>query len=140
MLNFIAVFVGGLMGTAARFGLDTLMPHNSDDMGWSTIIVNVVGSFALGMLTGTLWQKQTTPAWIKAGLGAGVLGSFTTFSAVALSTSIAAMSQNIDVALMDLAYSLVFGLIAAVLGIMCGTMFFNKPRHGTVISDEGVDL
>ena len=140
MRNFAAVFVGGLVGTAARFGVDALFPHGVSEPGWSTIIVNVIGSFGLGLLTGTLWKRETTPAWLKAGLGAGVLGSFTTFSAVALGTSMAAMSGNIETAIIDLGFSLVWGLLAAVLGIFCGTKFFHNPRQGSVIADEGVDL
>ena len=140
MRNFVAVFVGGLVGTAARFGVDALFPHGVSEPGWSTIIVNVIGSFALGLLTGTLWKRESTPTWLKAGLGAGVLGSFTTFSAVALGTSMAAMSGNIETAIIDLGFSLIWGLLAAVLGIFCGTKFFHNPRNGSVIADEGVDL
>jgi CrcB protein len=140
VLNFISVFLGGLVGTAARFGVDALLPHGNSEVSWSTIIVNILGSFALGLLTGTLWTKASTPSWLKAGLGAGVLGSFTTFSAVALGTAMAAMSGHVEVALINVGFSLVLGLIAAVLGILCGTTFFNRPRRGPVISDEGVDL
>jgi CrcB protein len=138
--NFVAVFVGGMLGTAARFGVDSLFPHSITEPSWNTIIVNVVGSFALGMLTGTLWIRPSTPAWLKAGLGAGVLGSFTTFSAVALGTSMAVMSGHFEVAIIDLGFALIWGLLAAILGIFVGTKFFNNPRPGAVIVDEGVDL
>ena len=140
MLSVLAVFLGGIVGTGLRFGLDLSMPHSVAEPGWSTIIVNVVGSFALGLLTATLWQRPSTPAWLKAGLGAGVLGSFTTFSAVAVSVAIAGMSGSIEAAIIDLGFSLVLGLVAAALGIMTGSKFFSQPDQGTVLSDEGVDL
>ena len=36
----------------------------------------------LGWLAGGLWTRPSTPTWLKAGIGSGVIGSFTTLSAV----------------------------------------------------------
>ena len=77
------MLVGGLVGTGLRLGIDALLPHADDAFPWSTLLINVVGSFALGVLVARVWP--TAPAWLRAGLGAGLLGSFTTFSAVAVS-------------------------------------------------------
>lgn len=140
MLNVLAVFVGGLIGTAVRFDLDILIPHTVIQPGWSTIIVNISGSFILGVLTSTLWRRPSTPSWVKAGLGTGVIGSFTTFSAVSVGVEMAGLSGKINTALIDLGFSLVGGLLAAFIGILVGSKVFNRPRPEAVIPDDGVDL
>ena len=82
-MTIVAVLLGGLVGTGLRLGLDALLPHADDAFPWSTLLINVVGSFALGALVARVWP--IAPHWLKAGLGAGLLGSFTTFSALAVS-------------------------------------------------------
>jgi len=82
-MSWLAVAAGAAVGTAARYGIDLLLPHPIDGFPWSTFIVNAVGSLALGWLTAALWDR--VPDWVRAGLGAGLLGSFTTFSAVMVS-------------------------------------------------------
>ncbi len=42
--------VGGLVGTGLRLGIDALLPHGDDGFPLSTLLINVAGSFALGML------------------------------------------------------------------------------------------
>ena len=59
------------------------MPPADDGFPWSTLLINVAGSFVLGMLVSRVWP--VAPVWLRAGLGAGLLGSFTTFSAVVAS-------------------------------------------------------
>jgi Integral membrane protein possibly involved in chromosome condensation len=114
----LAVLVGGAVGTALRLAVDLALPHGDAAFPFGTLLVNVAGAFALGLLVGRLWP--TASDWLKAGLGPGLLGSFTTFSALALSA----------VELMDagapwsaaayLAASILGGLVAAALGLRLG--------------------
>ena len=82
MLPWISVAVGGLIGSAARLGIDLLLPHSLGEVPWSTLLINALGSFTLGLLV-TLVHPRV-PGWVASGLGVGVLGSFTTFSAYAV--------------------------------------------------------
>jgi CrcB protein len=86
MNHLLLIAVGGAAGATARHlvgqaALRLLGP------GWpvGTLTVNVAGGLAMGLLVG--WLAQKTPAgadaW-RAGLGVGVLGGFTTFSAFSL--------------------------------------------------------
>lgn len=117
-MSWLAVLVGGLVGSALRLGLDALLPHGPAEFPLSTLLINVAGSFALGLLVARVWP--TASDWLKAGLGPGLLGSFTTFSAVvaALVTMTAAGAG--PAALLYLAASLVLGLGAAWLGLRTG--------------------
>ena len=88
-----------------------MLPHvGGASIGRSTVAVNILGSLALGYLVARLWRLPSTPAWLKVGLGAGLLGSFTTFSAVAVNVVDALALGNIGVALGALGISLVGGI------------------------------
>ena len=115
-MNIVAVLVGGLIGTGLRLGIDALIPHGQSGFPWSTLIINVVGSFALGVLVARVWP--TAPEWLRYGLGTGLVGTFTTFSAV-----IASLLYMLSAPLLGLAYlvaSVAGGLGAALLGLRLG--------------------
>ncbi|MET4135689.1 CrcB family protein [Pseudarthrobacter sp. PvP090] len=77
-----AVAAGGLIGTELRYGAGLVFPETAGTIPWTTLVINVVGSFVLAALT-TVWiARPRTAFWLRAGLGPGLLGSFTTFSAV----------------------------------------------------------
>jgi len=114
----LAVIVGGLVGTGLRLGIDALIPHGDDGFPWSTLIINVVGAFALATLVARAWRRA--PAWLRAGLGVGLLGSFTTFSAVAVSLVSLADAGEWTTAVAYLAVTLIAGLAAAWAGLASG--------------------
>ncbi|MFZ2964381.1 MAG: CrcB family protein, partial [Rhodoglobus sp.] len=86
-----------------------------DAIPWSTLGINVLGSFLLGALVSVAWDR--TPAWLRAGLGPGLLGSFTTFSALAVSLVTLAGAGAWMPAAAYLVASIVLGLAAALLGL-----------------------
>jgi CrcB protein len=117
--DLLAVLVGGAVGTALRLGIDTLIPHGDADFPMSTLAINTLGAFVLGFLVARVWLGATT--WLRAGLGAGLLGSFTTFSALAVSlVSLTAAGFGM-LALAYLVATLVLGLAAAALGLRLGS-------------------
>jgi CrcB protein len=117
-MSVVAVLIGGVLGTGLRLGVDALLPHEPTGFPWSTLLVNVAGSFALGLLVSRVWRAA--PAWLRAGLGTGLLGSFTTFSALAASLVAMSAGGAALVALAYLAASLVTGFGAAWLGLRLG--------------------
>jgi CrcB protein len=125
-----AVVAGGVIGTGARWGLDTLIPHTATTFPVSTILINVVGAFALGLLVSAVWSSPRTPSWAKAGLGSGVLGSFTTFSAFASSVVVEARAGLWILAADYLVATLVLGFGAAALGLWLG----GRIRHSRVVA------
>lgn len=123
--DLAAVLVGGLVGTGLRLAIDVGVPHTDTEFPLSTLIVNTVGAFVLGALVARLWN--TAPSWLKAGLGAGVLGSFTTFSALAVAlVSLTAAGDGMT-ALGYLALTLLLGLAAAWLGLALGRKTPGSP-------------
>lgn len=115
----LAVLVGGLLGTGLRLGISALFPAGDADFPWATLLVNVVGSFTLALLVARVWPMS--PAWLRAGLGSGLLGSFTTFSALIVSLLALTRAGMPFVAIVYLAVSLVAGLVAAAIGLKLGS-------------------
>ena len=81
------VALGGALGTAARLALTLAL---GDALGSALVpIINVVGAFALGAVIGSVARRPTDPRarTVQMFLGTGVLGGFTTYSALAVEAS-----------------------------------------------------
>ncbi len=76
--SVLAVAVGGALGTGARAVLEAAI---SD--WWALLAVNMLGCALLGLSVAAL---AGAPDWLRHGTGAGLLGGFTTFSAIAVAS------------------------------------------------------
>jgi len=129
-MTLVAVVLGAILGTGLRLGIDQLVAPDSA-FPWATLLINVVGSFVLGLLVARVWPSA--PAWLRAGLGTGLLGSFTTFSAVIVSLLTLTAAGTTVVAVGYLVASLVFGFAAALLGVRLGV---RPPVDPPIAVDE----
>lgn len=116
--RLLLVLAGGAVGSGARYlvGLWT-----ADQFGatfpWSTIAVNVVGCFLIGLLATLADEAGAIDADTRTLLVVGVLGGFTTFSSFTLDTwRLVEQSETIRGAAYFLA-SLGVSFIALALGI-----------------------
>ena len=115
-----AVAVGGFIGTELRFGAGLLFPESPDAVPWTTLAINVCGSFVLAALT-TIWiARPKTAFWLRAGIGPGLLGSFTTFSALVIAIDQLIRHGFHATWLTYLGLSLILGLGAAAAGWKTG--------------------
>lgn len=85
--TLVAVALGGGVGSLLRWAVELGLPASPGPMPWATLVVNVLGSAALGAAVvlldrGTLW-----PGW-RAFLTTGLLGGFTTFSTYAVQVAL----------------------------------------------------
>ncbi|WP_394621925.1 fluoride efflux transporter FluC [Lentzea sp. JNUCC 0626] len=71
------VSLGGGLGGVARYGLSVVVPG-----AWGLFLINVLGSFLIGVLMGLVPRPL-----VRAFFGVGVLGGFTTFSSYAAAWS-----------------------------------------------------
>jgi len=129
-MTLVAVVLGAVLGTGLRLGIDQLVAPDGA-FPWATLLINVVGSFVLGLLVARVWPSA--PAWLRAGLGTGLLGSFTTFSAVIVSLLTLTAAGMTVVAVGYLVASLVFGFAAALLGVRLGV---RAPVDPPIAVDE----
>lgn len=127
MLRLVAVFAGGLVGTFLRLTVDLALPHDTPGaVSVSTVVVNTAGSFILGFLVAHFWLKPATPEWVKIAVGPGVLGSFTTLSAIALNV-VGAVDEGRPIdAVIALGSSVICGLVAAWAGLRLGARLSQR--------------
>ena len=88
MKLYAVIMLGGAVGSAARFGLASLIDARSGTLPWGTLAVNVLGSFLIGLfmgLTGPDGALMVSPV-TRAFVTIGLLGGFTTFSSFSLQT------------------------------------------------------
>ncbi len=83
-MHFALVCLGGAVGTGARYllgGLATPLARRRFPHG--TLLVNVVGSFCIGLVQELAFGSAVLPENARVVLAVGVLGGFTTYSAFA---------------------------------------------------------
>lgn len=117
-LEVVALVIGGGLGAGGRYLVDGLVMRGRRGVfPLGILVVNVIGSFALGLLTGM--AAVIGPVWMTI-LGVGVLGGFTTFSTVSVETVLLAQAGRRDWAWLNLLGTLVAAVIAAAVGFMLG--------------------
>jgi CrcB protein len=81
----LAVAAGGVVGAVGRHLLYLATGHLlGHGFPYATLIVNVVGSFAMGVLVETMALVWNTSIEMRLFLTTGILGAFTTFSSFSL--------------------------------------------------------
>jgi CrcB protein len=115
---FLLAVVGGGLGALLRFVVDGLVPSRSG-FPWGTLVVNVSGSFALGLLTGLAQSSLLDAPWLFV-LGGGVLGGYTTFSAPMVATAEMLMRREGGRALFNSVGMLALTVLAALAGVVLG--------------------
>ncbi len=84
MINILAVMAGGALGSALRYWMGVLMPVSVGGFPGVTLLVNVLGSFALGIIVALGISARSESHSLALFLGTGLCGGFTTYSAFAV--------------------------------------------------------
>jgi len=114
-----AIALGGAAGTVARYGISQLMQRHSTDFPYGTFVINVVGSFLIGLLARALSGGETNPA-LRAALTIGFCGGFTTFSTFSAEfVSLVQQGRGVRAAFY-VVLSVTVGIIATFAGIAVG--------------------
>ena len=118
MVTYLWVALGGALGSVGRFWLNGLVTARAGDgFPWGTLLINVLGSFAIGIFA-TMPAMQDTA---KKFLMAGICGGFTTFSAFSLQTLELTQRGEWLRAGGNILGSVALCLVAVWLGWMLGT-------------------
>jgi CrcB protein len=116
-LAWAAFLVAAGIGAPARYLLDGwVQDRTRGAFPWGTFTVNVTGCAALGVLTG-LGLYHDLGSTVRAVLGTGGLGAYTTFSTLTYETVRLAEEGALDEAVRNAVASLLVGLAAASIGL-----------------------
>ena len=83
-MHWLSVALGGAIGALCRYGLSLYLPVSVHKFPYATMTVNVLGSFAVGILYVVILERAQLPAETRHLLMVGFLGAFTTFSTFSL--------------------------------------------------------
>ncbi|MGW8482288.1 fluoride efflux transporter FluC [Microbacterium sp. NPDC055903] len=116
-LILLLASVAGGAGAALRYLVDVGVTHAlGKRFPWGILVVNVTGSFALGVLTASLPDALFV-------LGAGLLGGYTTFSTAMLDSLGLWQTERRTSALLHLAGTFAASALAALAGLAVGSVF-----------------
>jgi fluoride exporter len=119
-LLFFAVVTAGGVGAGLRYSLDLLVQRAvGARVPWGILAVNLTGAFALGLVTALVADA----AWVWV-LGTGLLGGYTTFSSVAVTTAVLAGEKrtraSLGYALANFIGSVALAAVGLALGRLAG--------------------
>ena len=117
---YLVVALGGFVGAPSRYLIDRAVNNRVEsDLPWGTFLVNISGSFVLGLLTGLSLSNHLSSV-AKALLGTGFCGAYTTFSTFTFETvRLIEVGQYLE-ATLNAVVSLVVGLVGAGVGLAIG--------------------
>lgn len=121
--TYSAIAIGGAVGACLRFALSEWMLHLfGRAFPFGTLLVNILGSFVIGLLYGLLITEQIAPNPWRIFIGIGVLGAFTTFSTFSMDTVLLLQQGDWQKAIANVVLNLVLCLTLAWLGLKLGSM------------------
>jgi CrcB protein len=140
MNQLIVVALGGACGAITRFLVSSgIYQWLGRDFPYGTLVVNVIGSFLMGLLTeGLILHRISIGMEYRAAILIGFIGAFTTFSTFSLETFYLLEQGSVSRAALNIAVSVGGCLLAVWLGLLCGKGLFSYSGgvvqwSGTVI-------
>jgi len=116
----MSIFIGGALGTVARYLLDTTFVVSAGHFPTTTLLINLSGSLAIGLVIP--WTESIEATWPLARpfLVIGILGGWTTYSTLAVDAVLLAKTQHLGLAGAYLAATLIGGIALVALGAAIG--------------------
>ncbi|MEU8586038.1 fluoride efflux transporter CrcB [Streptomyces sp. NPDC048664] len=116
-MNWLFVIVGAAVGAPLRYLTDRAVQTRHDTVfPWGTFVVNVSGSFVLGLLTAAASAGHASPH-LQLLIGTGLCGALTTYSTFAYETLRLTETGAGFYAAANVVASVVAGLGAAFAGV-----------------------
>jgi CrcB protein len=132
LLTYLWIALGGALGSVARYACSSLAAHAvGETFPWGTLIVNVVGSFVIGLfatLTGPDGRWLVAPD-ARLFVTIGVCGGYTTFSSFSLQTLNLVRAGEFTAAFGNALGSVVLCLISVWAGYVAGALI-NQAKGG----------
>jgi CrcB protein len=128
-MTWLAVALGGAVGSMARHAVNVaLHTRVTTRFPIGTVVVNLIGCFAIGLLAGLLTSERIAlRAHWREFVFVGLLGGFTTFSAFGLDTLLLARTHSPGQAALNVGAQVVGGLLAVWVGYQLGLRPASSP-------------
>lgn len=137
----VIVMVGGAIGTLARYLVSVWALPISRDLPWGTILINVTGSFVIGLFGTLTLASGRFPASdnLRLFVMVGLCGGYTTFSSFSLQTLDLMRSGAMTRASINIVLSVALCVGAVALGHFVAARFANDAVSiaQAAIEEEG---
>ena len=122
-MQLIIVGLGGFAGAVTRWLVDgAISERNPTAFPLGTLVINVTGSFLLGLLFAWVMERNVLPPEVRAPLMIGFLGAYTTFSTFMLESWRLVEDGAWALALLNLGGSVLLGMVAVLGGLAVGRL------------------
>jgi CrcB protein len=123
MRTVLTVALAGALGAVDRWGIGAWFGDRFPSFPWATLVINVSGSFILGVLFAVLVERSAGSPTMRVALTTGLLGAYTTFSTFSLETFRLFEDGATGSALANIGLSVCLGLLGVWLEITAGRAF-----------------
>lgn len=121
--HLLAIGAGGSVGALGRWLIDRgTLYVTGVPLAGPTFVVNISGSFLIGLFFALITERAVLPAWLRGPLMIGVIGSYTTFSTLALAAWRMIEEGAWLFALANMGGSIVLGMVGLIAGIVVGRL------------------
>jgi CrcB protein len=123
LTHLILIGAGGFLGAVARYVVDgRIVQATGASLPWGTFVVNVSGSFAVGLLFALVTERAALSSELRGPVMIGFIGAYTTFSTLALESWRMMEDGAWLAATLNLGGSILVGVAAVVAGVAIGRM------------------
>ena len=117
MINILLIASGGALGAVLRFTTTGLIKNLFLYSFIGTLIVNIIGSFLIGLFIYLIQSKNLSEEFTKYFLIIGLLGSYTTFSAFSLEIVDLLLTKKFFLPIIYITLSLTLCILSAYIGL-----------------------
>lgn len=126
----LVIAAGGALGSLGRWAVAQGVPHTAGQVAWSTVLVNVSGAIALGLLMAFVLDLWSERRLVRPFVGVGLLGGWTTFSTAMLDLHAMLEAGHAAAVLLYLGVTLVVGLAGCWVGLAGGRRLIARRVGG----------
>jgi fluoride exporter len=126
-MTWMAVAVGGAAGSVLRYAVGLALLRGSGAFPLGTLLVNVLGSFLIGLLARALSSPAWDPMW-RIALTVGFCGGFTTFSTFSAELLTLLQEGRMARAALYVGVSVGLAVLATFLGLAAGDRLLAAVR------------
>jgi len=116
IIKILYIAIGGALGSILRFLVSHFCKVYFPYFPVGTLLVNILGSFFIGLFVSYLNNKEISEIIIRYFLIIGLLGSFTTFSAFSIETLNLYKQEGLSLSTFYIILSVIFSISAAYIG------------------------
>jgi CrcB protein len=121
--KYLIIGIGGFLGANFRYLVGGWVADwLGSDFPYGTLIINVSGSFIIGMFLTLITDRFAAPPNLRLFFAIGFLGAYTTFSTFSFESLALIQSRAYLAAAVNVVGSTVLGLLAVAAGVVLGRL------------------